>query len=629
LLNQPGLEMKFIIKISVFVLVISSLNLFYSCKKDKPSAPSLTTSAVSEISYATATSGGNITNDGGAAVTSQGICWNATADPTIENTKTTESAGSTSFTSSLTQLNAGTKYYVRAYATNSAGTGYGESVSFITLGDKPSVTAVTPSGITLSSATLNGSVISNSLSTAVTFEWGTTTSYGTSVTPAQSPVSGSTSVAVNADLTGLTIGTVYHFRIKVENSLGITYSSDMTFTTLGQVPSVATLDASNLSVSTAKLNGSVNPNYLRSAIHFEWGTTYGYGNTITPVLDSVNGSTTVNVSADLSGLTEGTKYCFRIVATNSLGTTNGIGFTFTTQAKPQITTKDISGITTTSALSGGNITNDFGSHVTESGICWSTSHSPTTSDNKVLNSSGAANFSAPIASLTPNSTYYLRAYAINGVGTGYGKELILKTYTGTISDIDGNQYHTVTIGTQLWMAENLKTTKYQNGALIGTTTPAQLNITGESTPKYQWAAGADENNVATYGRYYTWYAITDARNVCPLGWHIPTTAEWNILSSYLGPDSIVGSKLKEAGLLHFSSLNSDATNESGFTALPAGYRNQEGYYGGIYEQTGFWTFTQFSSTEAYSVNVDAGSPYIGRYSHFTLNFGFSVRCTKD
>jgi len=621
--------MKITIKISILILVILSFNLIYSCKKDKPSPPTLTTSVVTEISFTNALSGGNITNEGGASVISRGICWNTSVDPTTESYKTTESTGSTSFTSSLTQLAPGKKYFVRAYATNSAGTGYGESVSFTTLGDKPSATAVIPSNITLNSATLNGTVIPNSLSTTVTFEWGKTTVYGTSVTSSQSPVSGSASVTVNADLTGLTKGTTYHFRIKAENSLGSTYSSDMTFTTLGQAPSITTLDATNISVSSAKLNGSVNPNYLPTTISFEWGTTYGYGSTITPAQNSINGSTSVNVSADLSGLAEGTKYCFRIVATNELGTTNGIGFTFTTQAKPQITTKGVSDVTTTSALSGGNIITDFGSHVSESGICWSTSHNPTTSDNKVLNSSQGANFTVPIVNLTPNSTYYLRAYAINGIGTGYGNELILKTYSGSISDIDGNQYHTVTIGTQLWMAENLKTTKYQNGALVGTTTPAQLNITGEITPKYQWAAGADENDVPTYGRLYTWYAITDDRNICPLGWHIPTTVEWDILSNYQGEESAAGSKLKEAGFLHFSSLNSDATNESGFTALPSGYRNQEGYFGGMTDQAGFWTITQYSTLEAYSTNLSSGSSYIGRYNHFTMNFGLSVRCVKD
>ena len=167
--------MKITIKISILILVILSFNLIYSCKKDKPSPPTLTTSVVTEISFTNALSGGNITNEGGASVISRGICWNTSVDPTTESYKTTESTGSTSFTSSLTQLTPGKKYFVRAYATNSAGTGYGESVSFTTLGDKPSATAVIPSNITLNSATLNGTVIPNSLSTTVTFEWGKTT----------------------------------------------------------------------------------------------------------------------------------------------------------------------------------------------------------------------------------------------------------------------------------------------------------------------------------------------------------------------------------------------------------------------------------------------------------------------
>jgi uncharacterized protein (TIGR02145 family) len=103
----------------------------------------------------------------------------------------------------------------------------------------------------------------------------------------------------------------------------------------------------------------------------------------------------------------------------------------------------------------------------------------------------------------------------------------------TVKDIDRDIYKTVTIGTQVWMAENLKTTKYSNGDSIGTTTPATLDITTEKTPKYRWSYGGEESNVAKYGRLYTWYAATDSRNVCPTGWHVPTDAEWTTLTNYL------------------------------------------------------------------------------------------------
>ena len=110
---------------------------------------------------------------------------------------------------------------------------------------------------------------------------------------------------------------------------------------------------------------------------------------------------------------------------------------------------------------------------------------------------------------------------------------LTKCQPDSVKDIDGNVYRTITIGTQVWMAENLKTTKYRNGDLIGTTTPATLVIEGESTPKYQWAYDGNESNVATYGRLYTWYVATDSRNVCPIGWHVPTDAEWTTLTDYL------------------------------------------------------------------------------------------------
>ena len=111
----------------------------------------------------------------------------------------------------------------------------------------------------------------------------------------------------------------------------------------------------------------------------------------------------------------------------------------------------------------------------------------------------------------------MRAYATNSGGTAYGEDVTFTTLSSnTVSDAEGNIYNIIGIGTQVWMAENLKTTRYRNGDLIGTTTSADLDITAEDTPKYQWAYNGNESNVATYGRLYTWYAVTDSRNVCPI-----------------------------------------------------------------------------------------------------------------
>jgi uncharacterized protein (TIGR02145 family) len=600
-----------------------------SCKKEKPTRPVISTTDVTAITVASASAGGNITSDGGAAIISRGVCWSTGPAPTTADNTSSDGTGTGIFSSNLVNLSSGTEYSVRAYATNSAGTSYGLIQKFTTLGLPPSPIAKEASDITITSATLNGAVNANYLSTTITIEYGLTSSYGTSVAAAQSPLTGNASTNVSAAITGLTAGTTYHYRIKAVNSLGSANSDDMTFKTLGSVPTATALPAGNLQVNSATLNGSVNANYFSTTVIFEWGTDYGYGNTITPTQSPVAGSASVNVSAVLTGLTEGTNYYFRISATNELGTTKSVGLKLTTPAKPTLTTGAISAVTTTSAVSGGNITADFGTTVLERGICWSTTQNPTTSGNKIISDSQAGNYSVNVGGLAPNSTYYIRAYATNSIGTGYGNELIIRTFTGTVTDIDGNQYNTVTIGTQLWMAENLKTTKYQSGALIGTTTPSQLDITAESNPKYQWPAGADENKVATYGRLYTWYAITDERNVCPVGWHIPTNAEWLITANYLGGVSVAGSKMREAGLTHYSVENSDATNESGFTALPAGYRNQEGYFGGMFDSTGIWTSTPRSATEAYPITLNYGSTYIGFNTPFTMNFAFSVRCLKN
>jgi uncharacterized protein (TIGR02145 family) len=208
-------------------------------------------------------------------------------------------------------------------------------------------------------------------------------------------------------------------------------------------------------------------------------------------------------------------------------------------------------------------------------------------------------------------------------------------------DIDGNVYNSVTIGTQIWMKENLKTTKYRNGDLIGTTTPATLDITSEVSPKYQWAYNGEEINASTYGRLYTWDAVTDARNVCPTGWHVPTDTEWHYLILYLDSAAILsvirpsieseiaGGKLKEWGTNHWGDPNTGATNESGFTAIPGGYRAADGRFSAIGLIGNWWSSTEdFSSTVAYYRLVDYWVSSVTRDWEYQQD-GLSVRCLKD
>jgi uncharacterized protein (TIGR02145 family) len=217
-------------------------------------------------------------------------------------------------------------------------------------------------------------------------------------------------------------------------------------------------------------------------------------------------------------------------------------------------------------------------------------------------------------------TYHFRVKAENSLGTTYGDDLSFLTFP---IDYDGNVYHYVIIGTQIWMVENLKTTKYSNGDLIGTTVPATLDISGETAPEYQWAYDGNESNVAIFGRLYTWPVVTDNRKICPTGWHVPSDDEWTMLTTYLGGIYVAGGKMKETGTIHWKSPNLGATNESGFTALPGGYHSDDGSFTSIGGDGHWW-----SSTSTWYRYIWSNSVHIN--ADYSLNpFGFSVRCLKD
>lgn len=198
-----------------------------------------------------------------------------------------------------------------------------------------------------------------------------------------------------------------------------------------------------------------------------------------------------------------------------------------------------------------------------------------------------------------------------------------------LTDIDGNVYRTVTIGTQVWMAEDLRTTRYWNGDLIGTTEPATKSVREEAAPKYQWPYAGDEANAATYGRLYTWFAVFDARHLAPAGWHVPTDAEWTVLVKFLGGNKAAQARLKEAGTNHWKEPNAGATNESGFTALPGGNRWDTGRFLGLGEFTHWWTATEHDSERAYRVMLKKDGPVPNFRGYADKKLGWLVRCVRD
>ena len=201
------------------------------------------------------------------------------------------------------------------------------------------------------------------------------------------------------------------------------------------------------------------------------------------------------------------------------------------------------------------------------------------------------------------------------------------TPANVVKDIDGNEYHTVKIGTQIWMAENLKVTKFNDGTAIPLVTDGSAweNLT---TPAYCFYDNIEATYKNTYGALYNWYTANTGK-LSPAGWHVPTDAEWTTLTSYLGGESVAGGKLKEAGTTHWQSPNTGATNESGFTALPGGYRYDNTGIFNYIGTYGFWLSSTEESTKYFKfrgAKYQSAGIWNARYSK---KGGFSVRCVKD
>lgn len=311
-----------------------------------------------------------------------------------------------------------------------------------------------------------------------------------------------------------------------------------------------------------------------------------------------------------------------------------------------VTTNPASDITSFTATSGGTIGSSGGGNSTsERGICYNTAPNPTTADFKITNGAGSGTYVCVMYGLVSSTLYYIRAYAIKNGVTTYGNQVTCTTYAnpGTVTDYDGNVYQTINIGGQIWMMENLKTTHYQDGTVIPDVADslAWYALSTGASCSYQNSAA----NLATYGRLYNWYAATDAHNLAPAGWHVPSAAEWNVVINYLGGDNVAGGKAKETGYSHWNSPNTGATNSSSFTGLPGGERFvtlcSEGCTPAFFSHLnteGTWWTTSTSIGDpntAFSKSVDNNSTrfyrssFLGGIGYYDKRTGYSIRCIKD
>ena len=301
----------------------------WSAQREACPRPTVTTDAATFLTNSSATLRGMV-NPNGLTATVHFQYGLTTSYGSVTADQTFGGITSQSFSATIHGLNPSTTYHFRTLAINSCGTTYGSDRTFTTLSPTgpPVVTTNPATFIAGFSAMLNGLLDPHGLTTSVHFQYGTTTNYG--LTTAPQSHTGNTYLNVGANISSLSASTIYHFRIVASNSAGTSLGSDRTFTTLSATgpPVVTTNPATNVTTSSATLNGSLDPHGLTTSVYFQYGTTTSYGHTTT--MQSQTGNTYRNIAANISGLSANTTYHFRIVAHNSGGTRLGGDRTFTT-----------------------------------------------------------------------------------------------------------------------------------------------------------------------------------------------------------------------------------------------------------------------------------------------------------
>ncbi|MFZ9939818.1 MAG: FISUMP domain-containing protein [Bacteroidia bacterium] len=440
-------------------------------------------------------------------------------------------------------------------------------------------------------------------------------------------------------LRGLTPGTTYYARSYAKNAGGlVAYGNEVTFTTLAALATVTTTAATAVTSNSAATGGNVTSD--GGAAVTARGVAYGTSaNPTVSGTSTSDGSGTGVFTSQLTGLTSTTLYHVRAYATNAAGTAYGNEVTFTTLAAlATVTTTAATAVTSNSAATGGNVTSDGGAAVTARGVAYGTSANPTVSGTSTSDGSGTGVFTSQLTGLTSTTLYHVRAYATNAAGTAYGNEVTFTTVSAgpqpcpgapTVTDVDGNSYATVQIGTQCWTQSNLTVSKYRNGDNITNITDnTQWSQTNTSSTGAWCNYNNDASNGTTYGKLYNWYAVNDSRGLCPTGWHVPSDAEWTTLENHLGGSgSTVAAGAMKSTTGWFSNIG--ATNSSGFTGLPGGQRFYLGFFISLGENGAWWSSSDAGPGAAWYRNLNHSflvGVTRGNYDHRN---GWSVRCVRD
>jgi uncharacterized protein (TIGR02145 family) len=578
-------------------------------------SPGVTTANITGITATSATSGGHIAYDGGFAISARGVCYSTSPNPTTSDNTTSDGTGSGSFTSQLTGLNLATTYYVRAYAVNEMGTAYGVVKVFTTRDGNLQITTTEITNITATAATSGGHIVDDG-GFAITARG---VCYSTSPNPTTSDNTtsdGTGTGSFTSELKGLELSTTYYVRAYACNDAGTQYGDEQIFTTNDGLPEVNTADITNITATAATSGGNITDDgcFAITARGVCYSTSPNPTTADNPTTD---GTGSGSFTSDLTGLSLATTYYVRAYAINDAGIQYGDQQVFTTKdGLPEVATANTTGVTATSATSGGHITDDGGFAITARGVCYSTSPDPITSDNTTSDGTGTGSFTSELTGLNLGTTYYVRAYATNEVGTAYGEEI---DYT---TPDEGEVINPIT--GQIWMDRNLGATRVANSSTDyqaygdlyqwgrGTDghekrdSPTTLNQSSSDSPGHgnfiksnaDWRSPRNDN---------LWQGVSGTNNPCPVGFRLPTEAEWI------------------AEMASWNSEDAEGAFASPLKLPMAGFRD---YTDGSLTYMG-------STGEYWSSTVDGSSSrylYIAGYSDMFSYYrasGYSVRCIRD
>jgi uncharacterized protein (TIGR02145 family) len=491
----------------------------------------------------------------------------------------------------------------------------------------PCITATVPgppTSVTASAGNASASVAfvapTNNGGSAITGYTVTSSPGGITATGATSPI----------NVTGLTNGTAYTFRVVATNAIGNSVASAASTAITPVAPN--TVPGPPTSVVAIAGNAS-------ASVAFVAPTNNG-GSAITgyTVTSSPGGFTATSATSpiNVTGLTNGTAYTFTVVATNAIG--NSSPSTASSAVTPSAPT--VPGPPTSVTAVGGNAqaTISFTAPASNGGSPI-TGYTVTSSPGGITGTGSGSPIT--VSGLTNGTNYTFTVVATNAIGNSSPSTASSAVTPSapfpcgtTVADIDGNTYNTVLIGSQCWTKENLKVTKYNDGSPIPDETANTAGWGGLATGARSDYTGA-VSYIATYGYLYNWYAAkgistsgsTTYKNICPTGWHVPTDAEWIALETQLGGASVAGGKMKSTGTTLWSPLNIGGDDSSGFSALPGGVRNNVGVFSNVGQAALFWSDTLDSN----------GSPLRRLLSFVTTNTGIggtfpvvggSVRCLR-